>query len=561
MRIQCSGCKKMLEVPDKFAGKQVQCPVCKQAILVPEAPGAAAGEDLVVESAPEPAKPAPRTSRRLERLKRASSRKRAEARRELAALERHAVPSAPPAPPSGSVERCPSCSAPLIAGAVLCTFCGYDLRAGKRILAPRRPVWPRIKGLLGPLAALALAIVTGYWLYGRYIAIAQPRQPGQPAGTPATDTLMPEIPKGPARLMASAFGGGDIAGEALMDDTSLIYRLAKDVRLLPAAVLKIGAGVRMEGSGGIVGAGNLIIEARRDALAEIGVPVRLMPAEGAWPVLEASGAVFRSPVTLRGPQKATAADCDYRGGLTLDLAVIEGKRVDVALKSCRLAGSEPVLALNVPGNVSQMTVRLSGCDIMGAVSGRLGPFSAVDFAGNYWAGGVEAALAGFAGEGEKTTQPVMNEPQMKELAGAVTAAAAFWLRRGPLELPVPTGWKAAGTDAAWQDGEAGSLVVRLLDEPLPAGGVDTFLNYEKGRAAHMDRSASLAPLDTPLAAATEYSEHLLEFAWREIPYKLLYHLCARGQRLQGVAISLPAARWDESRPLIEELLKRLERKG
>jgi hypothetical protein len=49
------------------------------------------------------------------------------------------VPSEPPVEPApqpdGIEAKCPSCSAPLAPGAVLCVNCGYNLKTGKKLSA------------------------------------------------------------------------------------------------------------------------------------------------------------------------------------------------------------------------------------------------------------------------------------------------------------------------------------------------------------------------------------------------------------------------------------------
>lgn len=86
--------------------------------------------------------------------------------------ERRRAPVAPPPPPAGGA--CPSCGAAMVAGAVLCTSCGYDAKTGGQLQVavvadePRRPrvaIWPIPIGVLcilfglGSLGAVAIELV------------------------------------------------------------------------------------------------------------------------------------------------------------------------------------------------------------------------------------------------------------------------------------------------------------------------------------------------------------------------------------------------------------------
>ncbi len=102
IEFSCPGCGQRYKVKDEFAGKSTKCVKCKGAVRVPtppppelEAPSADLSSLLDEELVP--AKPA----------------------------------AAPPALPLVSA-KCPSCQAPLAAGAVLCVACGYDLVEKKK---------------------------------------------------------------------------------------------------------------------------------------------------------------------------------------------------------------------------------------------------------------------------------------------------------------------------------------------------------------------------------------------------------------------------------------------
>ncbi|OVE76317.1 hypothetical protein BVX97_01410 [bacterium E08(2017)] len=77
----CPGCQQPIEAPEEMAGQAAACPTCSQQITIP-----------------------------------------------------NSTPEAPAAaPPAASGNACPSCSAPMEAGAVLCIQCGFHTGMGKKI--------------------------------------------------------------------------------------------------------------------------------------------------------------------------------------------------------------------------------------------------------------------------------------------------------------------------------------------------------------------------------------------------------------------------------------------
>ncbi len=99
---QCGSCNKKFKANDQLAGKRVKCPQCGGAIAIPvpqpvESPGSVAS-----------------------------------------LLDEESVPATPvarpkPKPKPAVAKKCPSCSAEITAGAVLCVNCGFDLRTGKPV--------------------------------------------------------------------------------------------------------------------------------------------------------------------------------------------------------------------------------------------------------------------------------------------------------------------------------------------------------------------------------------------------------------------------------------------
>ena len=100
--VECGSCQKRFKANEKLSGKKVKCPQCGGVIAIP---------------AIEPAGK--------------------EAASMAGLLDREQVPVTAPAPKptpvAAAVPTCPSCSAELMAGAVLCVSCGFDLRTGKQV--------------------------------------------------------------------------------------------------------------------------------------------------------------------------------------------------------------------------------------------------------------------------------------------------------------------------------------------------------------------------------------------------------------------------------------------
>ncbi len=100
IKFKCNKCEHVLSVPDNLAGKQGKCPKCQNPLRVPVPKTAAPA------SAPAPAPVDPRMSSLLDEV--------------------------------GIVQRkgpiCPSCSADIKPGVVVCVSCGFNLQTGQKVL-------------------------------------------------------------------------------------------------------------------------------------------------------------------------------------------------------------------------------------------------------------------------------------------------------------------------------------------------------------------------------------------------------------------------------------------
>lgn len=108
-RTRCPHCKKSVQVPDTFIGKNVRCPnsECKKAFV---ATAIAVGVAAATPSNPTATPPAASTSTTTT----------------SGAAETKAVTSNPTTTPA----ECPACKAPLLPGAISCMDCGYLIQGG-----------------------------------------------------------------------------------------------------------------------------------------------------------------------------------------------------------------------------------------------------------------------------------------------------------------------------------------------------------------------------------------------------------------------------------------------
>jgi hypothetical protein len=105
IKFKCGSCQHVLTVPDNLAGKQGKCPKCQTALRVP-VPKAAASQGS---GQPVAAAPAPYVDPRMNSLL-----------NEVGVVQK-----------TGPV--CPSCSADIKPGVVVCVNCGMNLQTGQKI--------------------------------------------------------------------------------------------------------------------------------------------------------------------------------------------------------------------------------------------------------------------------------------------------------------------------------------------------------------------------------------------------------------------------------------------
>lgn len=164
IRVKCR-CGKVLAAPFKAAGKQVQCPACKQPLKVP---ASASHPDSQPDKKSPPAAEAPKASAS-EKVKvkcqcgkvlavdpklagKAVKCPQCQAAIRVPASAPSSAKSTQPAASSSSIEdlldeagvtksktgkRCPECRADIAPDAVLCVQCGYHLEMGKKLRSPR----------------------------------------------------------------------------------------------------------------------------------------------------------------------------------------------------------------------------------------------------------------------------------------------------------------------------------------------------------------------------------------------------------------------------------------
>jgi len=106
IKFSCPHCEQHIQAEDSYAGTQIACPTCSGGLVIPGSP-----------TAPAPARVSVRVS---------------------AGAAPAQTPASVADPPSDSAASvCPSCSAALPRGAILCINCGYNLKTGQRMVAGR----------------------------------------------------------------------------------------------------------------------------------------------------------------------------------------------------------------------------------------------------------------------------------------------------------------------------------------------------------------------------------------------------------------------------------------
>ena len=104
IKFSCPHCQQHIQVDSSYGGTQIACPTCNGGLIIPGAPAAPTRVSLRVSAGTAPAQ----------------------------------TPTSVADPPSDSAASvCPSCSAALPRGAILCINCGYNLKTGQRMVAGR----------------------------------------------------------------------------------------------------------------------------------------------------------------------------------------------------------------------------------------------------------------------------------------------------------------------------------------------------------------------------------------------------------------------------------------
>jgi hypothetical protein len=111
IKFACPSCQQHISADAGYAGMQITCPACNNAMVVPGTPAApvAAPSAAAPAYAPPPPPPSAPT----------------------------AAPRGGVAAPAAAASGCPSCGSALPRGAVLCTNCGYNLATKQRTVAGR----------------------------------------------------------------------------------------------------------------------------------------------------------------------------------------------------------------------------------------------------------------------------------------------------------------------------------------------------------------------------------------------------------------------------------------
>jgi hypothetical protein len=283
------------------------------------------------------------------------------------------------------------------------------------------------------------------------------------------------------------------------------------------------------------------------------------------PIIKAEGVYFLAPAKFVTPQEITIKSAFFVAGVTFDLDVLKGRRIDAELTNCRFTGKDPVLALGIKGNITQTRFRIEKSDIMGTLAGRIGSFTSVDFSNCYWEIPATEAVAGILGDGEKITEPILTEPVMAGKAAAGTphaiAAPAMRIETDLVTLSVPPGWDSGGTKAVWKQTSKGSVVVALLQDRMPQGELDTFISIKKRSLAHLDKNIQSQSLEPSLTGKPGYVDFRFELIWEGVPYRVFYHVTTSETHILGAVVTLPASLWEDNEKEIVQMLGSIQRKG
>lgn len=534
--LTCS-CGRTLSIPDRFAGTTVKCPACGMDVAVPadvasdrprvatdpalptimparnaatpaegDAARAAPAPDIAPSPELEPAhdehairKEARREARkprrgvrgRKERADERASRRKGrgdskgrEAPDPVPPRAARAQTSSPapspvagPAPVMGAARgRCPSCNAPLVPNAILCTQCGAGLRSGGVMLGgeDRRIGRAILRSVGGPVAALAVIVgLVIAWQRGMF----SKTPPGEtPAATGVTTGVTTDVttddaktPTGvaappeeatPPASTPDRFSGGTVLGTVDLADAGAPYDIARTVRVPAGSTLRIGPGVALRAARGVEGVelraagGDVVIEGSREKPVVVSIPVVVSGAKGG---LSAKHAVFAGAVSVEGSGACRAEHATFLRGLGLaakgGLETAEWRFVRCDLRP--LDGKAGAcLDVDIAAPSDRHKVSVTESNIRGGVKGTIGWSSRLDLGGNHWSVPPESALMGLKANGRLLLEPARSEAVAGAGASVEAVEVAMMLPAGKrrvlvntgmgFEIAVPEGWRPAG---------------------------------------------------------------------------------------------------------------------
>lgn len=450
IRLRCD-CGKVLNVPDRYAGRRVECPGCKKPLTVPGGSESDQLDVMPIEDFETGVKDSMPTRRP------ASARARPRARRRSRKRERRTKRPPPPvAEPSPQAagrgeERCPGCKALLMRGAIICTVCGLDLTTGKHFAGVRTKLF-QIRALLGPVAAVGMVAALVYLWKGGYIKEWISKPPTETEEPPAKPVLAPRRPDAPApeekpealTPAAGEYAGGAVEGELSLSDATHPYIISAAIVVKAGAKLKVGSGVVLRGTS--VGAlelagGELSVKGEEGARVRVELPVS--SGQGGAQGIRLECADFSSPVVLKGAGPLKARRCSFSAPMECDPRDTGGK-VEVLFEECAFFGSVNVRAGFV---ADRLKISFWNCTFYGKVSCEGDAFAEVNLSGCYWGpeSGVERASKGLTVKLEpKLKEPPAGVPRPEEKPATVLAEDMILNRAGGYSFLCPSGWKPIG---------------------------------------------------------------------------------------------------------------------
>jgi len=283
------------------------------------------------------------------------------------------------------------------------------------------------------------------------------------------------------------------------------------------------------------------------------------------PVFDAAFTRFGKPVILKGPQKVSINGCEFSAGLGLSLST-KSQQVEVSVSASVFSpGLEGApIVLNVPGNTAAMAVSVTGCDIIGAAQGAIGPFSAVNMSGNYWADGLSAGTEKIAGSGKKDFSNASGKPVAQSSIPAVTVATAtaFTFEAPDIRVPVPAGWQSGGSGGARKPVPGGSITLMTVTAAGRGVTAENLFEREKNKYMRIDKNHTAAALsgEDAVAPRAGVSQFMIDLVWNESPWRVLYYIAELDKSTGGVVVSLPRNAWEDLLPEIRAILEKTELK-